>query len=475
MRAFPWRLFFAAGALLAILAPRAALLVGADPPAGKSDFPAASPALAAPVKEMLTDGYILSPRSVPTAQAKLKAARSLAPNDPRLDYAFGLVLLKQGQTRPALAQFEAGTTRTGPAYWPAWQMSIWVHLVDKQYEKGLDRLLEFATIVRKSAPEAEATEPQREAVSWIGQILSAFVKTVLNKKDVTDLITRREMALRELLGPQLVTDLEAGYRLTDERDDELSEQADLAREVAREKQLKQDQNKLTKLESELKDLGKEKELTAKSKDDWKSWRDDQLKIIDKHLADLEKQYKDYELQAETLTQSSINLQRQMTLMDTQMSFAGTGITRSGPGAQMLMQRQRMDNQLLSMTYDYNAVAVQMNQTAELGRTAAQQREQIVDKYEKETGDLMKKTTSLDWTKRAVEGKKKKLEIKNDPGKAKAPKPPPEPGPPSLKTLMPVDLEIERLRVFESYAIKPDPAPAAPGAKKDAAKKDGAKK
>src|SRR5215831_7544130 len=69
--------------------------------------PAAEAVLAGHLKEAFEEGFVIGPRHMQEAVKRLNLARRTAPGDPRVDYAHGLVLLKQSQTKPAVAQFEA--------------------------------------------------------------------------------------------------------------------------------------------------------------------------------------------------------------------------------------------------------------------------------------------------------------------------------------------------------------------------------
>src|SRR5262245_56233983 len=93
------------GACLATAGARAA------EPRGTTDrkplSPSAEAALAGHLKEAFEEGFVIGPRHLQEAVKRLNLARRAAPGDPRVDYAHGLVLLKQSQTKPAVAQFEA--------------------------------------------------------------------------------------------------------------------------------------------------------------------------------------------------------------------------------------------------------------------------------------------------------------------------------------------------------------------------------
>ena len=50
---------------------------------------------------------MFGPKRLQEAQNHLAQARRLAPGDWRIDYAYGLVLVRQSQIKPAIVQFEA--------------------------------------------------------------------------------------------------------------------------------------------------------------------------------------------------------------------------------------------------------------------------------------------------------------------------------------------------------------------------------
>src|SRR5579863_4234020 len=148
------------------------------------------------------EGYIVGPRRLQAAQKHLADARRLAPGDPRIDYATGLVFLKQGQVKPATAQFDSAIRREGTAYWPAWQAVIWAHLSEKQYETGLARLDEFAVIVRKAEQPDELSEAQREAARWVGQLFEAVSRWPESRK-FDDLLVEHQVKVLDTFGEQL--------------------------------------------------------------------------------------------------------------------------------------------------------------------------------------------------------------------------------------------------------------------------------
>src|SRR5204863_52540 len=82
------------------------------------------------------------------------------PADTRIDFAHGLVLARQSQMKLANVQFEAAVLQVGPAFWPAWKAAIWSHFVEKRYESGLNRLVEFSILVHDAGPSISPADDQ---------------------------------------------------------------------------------------------------------------------------------------------------------------------------------------------------------------------------------------------------------------------------------------------------------------------------
>jgi len=220
------------------------LAVGADSKdAPGKRAPADDLAIADELKEAFDVGFQVGPKSMQKAQERFAHVRRLAPGDPRIDYSHGLVLTRQSQMKLAVAQFEAAVGQKGPALWPAWKAAIWGLLAEKQFEPGLNRLVEFAILVHDKAPESatdeapdesdrEFWEDQREAARWIGQLLEALSQLPDAKKFET-LFEERQARALDALGEELSMSVEDGRELLRARALELGMAADVARDNGR--------------------------------------------------------------------------------------------------------------------------------------------------------------------------------------------------------------------------------------------------
>lgn len=451
-------------ALLLCLAVGARTARGEDQPAAA--FPPAPAALVKSIEALFAEGFIIGPGHLQTAQKSYVAAQKLGEGDPRLDYAYGLVLLRQTQHKQAVAQFSAAVGRKGAAYWPAWQALVWAQLVDKQYDKGLGSLDAFAAVVRPPDEISEPTQSQSDAARWIGQVLESLDKTVTAAAQ-HELIEQHDERLHGLLGDDLYRVVELGRDFIRERDLELAHEAGQVQAKAEDKQARRRQGAAGRLDSELQELSKDKEGAARSQDDWKKWRDDTLAKADKQMGLLEKDYQYLEKRGVMIEQSIVMVGREITALQVQMNpnLPGNRFVSPLSLQQQLTQRQ---NTMLNYQTEYNATVGRMAQLAEQGRQIEQQRNATVEKYAKETGDLTKKAAAIDKWSLRVADKKQKLETPPT-AKAKGPKAPAAAKVVSFRSLVPLDLEAERARVLEAYGVKPEapPArekPAAPGKK-----------
>lgn len=403
--------------------------------------------LAGQLKDAFEDGYIVGPKRLKDAQKILAQARKTAPGDPRIDYANGLVLWKQGQVKPATAQFEAAVTREGAAYWPAWQTAIWALLGDKQYEPGLKRLDEFAAIVRQGEKPEEVSEVQREAARWMGQLLEAVVHLPEARK-FDDLLAEHQVKVLDTLGDKLSESLEEGRELMRARQFELDQAAGVARSNAERKKTLRDQDKTEQIEKNLEGADKEKEDAKKSEAEWKKWLDDFLAGSDKQLGQLEKDYNSLEQRSQSLFQSYTLAGTQLTALQLQMSPQFLKTMNAQQATNLQEQFNACQAQMVGYQVEYNLTLGKMSDVSERGAQAMQLRANGIKRYEDATGQLVKKAKDLDkWTTR-MKAEKKKLVTQKTAAKKGAPE---KKVPVSLKTVLPINLEQERDRLLATFA------------------------
>lgn len=412
--------------------------------------------LAARIKTLLDEGFVVGPGRVQAAQQQVAAARSIAAGDPRLDYAYGLVLLKQSQPSQARVQFDAATRRPGDAYWSAWQALIRSQLIEKQYDDGLTRLEDFARLVRNSSAEDANSPAQRDAARWIGGVLEALGITVLPAK-AGDRLALSEIRLRQAVGDALWQEVQAGGNAVRAHYEKLVAESERTGELVAVKKEQERSDQAEKVEATLSGIDQERKESGRTAQELKKQLEDDLAKLDKQLGGLERDYQFFERQATSIQQSWIAIGPEITLMQSRLAplrqAQPTSALRMVTGSDPFLQRlgeQRLallQNQMAAYEREYAAAGLRMTQLSQQANVVVQQRASVVRQYEAATGKLVRKNAALDkWAVRANDKKK---------GLAAAAAKPTKPAANdarlrSFGTYVPLDLEAEKKRLLDSF-------------------------
>jgi hypothetical protein len=429
---------------------------GADGKTSRDYTPGENPALVEHFQDAFESGFVVGPKRLQEAQKSLTQARRLAPRDPRVDYALGLVQVKQTQIKQAVTQFQAAIA-VDHDYWPAWQGAIWGQFVDKRYEPGFKQLIEFSKLVRQAAPADETSEMQRDAARWIGQVLAALTLADDAKRN-EKLLGAQVDNVVDALGEELWEALEEGRNSLTDRELARGQAEGLARQASEKTDKVRRARKAADLDKTIEETAKAKEDNEKSKDDWKTWLEEGLAKSDKELARLEKDYAFLNQRAQSLDQSITLAGQELTAM--QLTISMINPRTANPMAMQNSQQQyiQRQNQLTAYQLDYNATVGRMNDVAQAGSVAYGRRTEMIARYEKATGDLVKKNASLDKWGDRLKNEKKKLDVnkpaKNPKGGANDKQVDKKPVLPSFKTILPLDLQHEKERVMTSLSPPP---------------------
>lgn len=432
----------------------------ADPKADAKAAPAVAPALPGNkvlvehFKKAFDEGFVIGPKRIQEAQKHLAPARKLLSDDARADYALGLMFVKQSQLKQAITQFEVAI-ETDESYWPAWQAAIWAQFVDKRYEPGLKQLVEFARLVEKSAPADDVTEAQRDAARWIGQVLVALSNADDSKRH-DDLVAAHINDILKAIGDDLWVSLEEGRDAINEREFARGQAAGKARQAAEKTDQVRKERKTALLDKNLDGAAKAKEDNEKSKEEWKTWLDEELAKSDKELGRLERDYKFLDQRSQSLFQSITLAGQEITAMELALSTLNPRTTN--PVAMQNAQQQyiQRQNQMLQYQLDYNSNLGRMSEVAQAGAVATAQRAEAISRYEKSTGELVKKNAGLEkWSDR-LKNEKQKLTVNKSGGKgaktAGADKnSEKKPAAATFKTILPLDLQLEKDRLLASFS------------------------
>jgi hypothetical protein len=433
-------------------------------------------AIAEQLKAAFDAGFLVGPRSAQDAVGRIERLRRVAPADPRIDFVHGLVLAKQSQMKLASAQFEAAVMQAGPAFWPAWKAAIWSHFVEKRYESGLNRLVEFSILVHDAAPatspaddpaadgSSEITEDQRGAARWIGQLLEAL-RLVPDAKKFTALIDERQSRVVDGLGDELAFSFEEGRELLRARVSELELAADTARDTAG--QLA----KRRKLDKQLDAI--DKGNPPQTKEEWKKWIDDVLSKFDKQLGQWDREYQALSLRSDALNRSYAQANSLLVAAKANMTMLHHQGVGPVPFVMLKEQMVNYSDQMTAYQVEYNLVVEQMSNMAQLASNLADRRAAAIERYERETGDSIPRNPDLDKWATRVSDKRPRLAakaaakvVKKDPAAKKRV--------PTLKSLLPLEFERERDELLESFGLRPAAASDSPNAAADPGAKSSGK-
>jgi hypothetical protein len=436
------RWFRALAAALAVLC--ASAIAAADKKEKKADAGAAkaatgsSTSLVDELKAAFDEGLVFGASRLKEAHKHLALAKKLAPSgDWRIDYAAGLIYLRQSQVNPAIAQFEAAAKPEPTVNWPAWKALIWSHFVARHNDEGLQALDRFAVVVKNAGQPGEFSDEKRDAARWIGQLLESLARCGESLK-LRNRVEEQEARLVEILGEELAESIELGREIIRERELELGRESDAddAQETARRKK---EAARIGKKSAGIKDT---KEKNARTADEWKTWLDQTLSTINKQLDKLEAQYQDCEQQAALSMQSYFRATM-------------TGTPRGPLGTNVLDKM----NELETWRAQYNVAVARRSAVIEQALLALQQRDTAIRDYQQATGKIVNENAALDKWSGRLKNQKQKLDVDQPGGqlakKGKAGNPKPAPADKkqqfTLKTFLPLNLEDERDRVLESYA------------------------
>lgn len=407
--------------------------------------------------QMFNTGYVRGPNSLPQAQRSYQAARELSKSDPRVDYGFGLVLLKQLRNKEALAHFQAITKRPGPEYWPAWQAVIWMHFVAADYTAGYERLKEFAERVSRldasNTGEDDDGEEQEQLAEWLGQVLEALQISAETPKQ-RETIQQTEQELTELLGPDLETSLARG-RASIQLLHSLA-QSDIQETQATAKAKQQAEITAVKeqIASDREQSAETRENLKKSAEGLKRDFEKLQANFDKQLSRLERDYDFQQKRALSISASQIQTATEIQLLEQQPIPSGRlpsrNISTAAANEAVQLRKSALETQLIKYQFEFEQAAAMAVAISQKAAALLNQRSAAVLQYEKASGQLIQRDAALDkWQDRLKKDEDSlKTAIKNKPkavlNKVQRSR--------TFRTYIDLDLAAERLRVLEAYSV-----------------------
>ena len=400
------------------------------------------------VAEMLHEGYGHGIAAMRSAQKEYTAARKMEPDDPRVEYALGLVQARQLHHGAATKQFKLATEKGTKPFWPAWQALVWSECSDKHTADGLAHLVSFAELVQKN--DGDGTVQRADAANWMGQVLEGLDRTLTSERD-RDELEKAAASIADTLDDELRESLKQGRSLIEQKWKLLTQQANAAVEDRTKKKTVENKAKEGEIDALVTEIEKEKVAAARSREQWDAWIQEQLPKFDKQLESLERDYAFLDQRAGSLSQSIQLVSEE--LADLQSTAARTAGTPSGA---LLISIQNRRNTLAGYQLDYNSTVERLNAVALQGNGVLEARNAAIDRYQEATGQLLKKDKKLTRWNSRLGDKKRKLQTQPP---AKDLKDNLERKLDAFRTYVELDLDAERTRVLKLVGA-PLPAPPA---------------
>lgn len=378
--------------------------------------------------EMFTAGYGRGTDAASEARRLYSLARTESKNDPRVEYAYGLVLLKQLKPKDAMSHFQVAAKPSGPESWPARQALIWCQFVAHEESAGYKGLSDFA----KSLAAAKEESPERDLfVTWIGQVIAAQQKSAetVKKREVA---AREEESLKKILGEKQLPHFEKGAADVHTLYVLLDNDVQQSRDATETRQKAERVEKQAQVTEQLEGAAEKRESLKKTAEEWKKQLDDQVAEYDKQLTRLERDYDFLQQRATSITALILQVNAELARTENQLN---THKKNRNATAHVKAAEQRkgvLEAQKFKYQIEADQTVVALAGVGQRAQGVLNQKASSIQQYELATGKLAQKDAALDkWQSR----------LKKDGEKLKSP-------PKSTPT--PVASRLNQLRSFRTY-------------------------
>lgn len=408
------------------------------------------------VRELLDTGFSAKGDAYSAAQAVWRSRRLASSRDARVQYAWGLVLRKQGKNRDAERQFRTAAGRNGPSYLPARQAVIWVKLARGQVSAALPSL---ESLIRAITSDKGVSDTERQASArWVGRLLAALEKQKLSKRDELRFKSIQKLVQRQFKD-KLAQALTAGEADLAARIQEL-ETADLKRDlIAKQKKAKRDKEKKKTLESRKETASRKQESIKRSAAQWKEWLEAREKAAKTTLTRQMKELRILEARWKSIITSMTLISQEWTTKNSQFQQAIQAAGRNERRRNLLINAGRQALATLEGEYfRYNQQRLLTFAAIFRARQAAavtiRRFQADVKTYESATGQLSQQKTALAKWQGQLKQAEQRLKNQKLAGalasKAKGGKTY------RITRLVEFDVDAERKRVLTSLVSSPSP-------------------
>lgn len=151
---------------------------------------------------LLKSGWDEKPKAVETARGHFETAKHLCGDDPRLGYAFGLVLWKHGQQSAARREWELATQTGTQPYLPALSVVAWASLLDHDEAAGFGAIERAAEAVSQPQGDYPTAAQRIHATLFLGRAIG-FLKGPGKSSELIEQVQSTEHKLLDQLPDDL--------------------------------------------------------------------------------------------------------------------------------------------------------------------------------------------------------------------------------------------------------------------------------
>ncbi len=397
------------------------------------------------LSQMMYDGLGSGRNGLVLAEKSFDLARQLTQRDPRLFYAYALVLWKRLRFDEARNQLEAAIHTEETPYWPAWAALIRFHLARNRHETAFQHLIEMAEAARQAHVNSADPESVVETTKWIGRLV-AYLEEPANaifhqKKSLValddEIVASLDPTLRQhfLDSKQaLHDDYAAAAQTTQQQLDEIESQ--------KQERLKAIQAKVAQEKKDQEDASDQLNLSAEN---LKQRTDEQMQDFDQQLKEMSATYQELETEANGIGVSLRRLNQEIDNLFSNSYGRGSKRQVDVRNERLLGIKQSQRDQL---QVRYRVLEKNAKDLRNQARTIMQKRQNTVDNYKKATGKLIEQSDELQkWSKvldrrGKTNDRKAAARIRTLKRQAHA-----------LNTYLPFDLKEEKDRVLDSIRMK----------------------
>ena len=406
-------------------------------------------------------------QDVSKAKRQYQFAKGRHPQDPRVDYAMGLVLLKHFDYEEAGKQFQAATEGDRIQYLPAWQAVIHLDILQKDREHFLADTLKLAKLAANPNAEWVGKDQPLGAAAWLGEVCEYLKLPGVDFLEPAQHTAHVEK-LTELMTPEQVAAWVEGQpklrgkfvRLFNEiRKQQQEMKAEIEQTANR---------KTARLTDRKKDINQKKDDARKSEAEWKAWYDKQMKQTESQLKTLQKDFAALDTVARRLkglmAQTQLEIGQLGAALQLQQQNGGTANRtrqfRANVTTQIRAKVTTINNmtsidlifgqrqqELLRYQLQYAALEQKGRLLTAQARQVVALRQQAALQYKNATGEIVRADKTLDRWEKVVEKSSLKAAAKAenaDPLEAL------EKRRMLVSSYFPLDFDTEKTRVLKSY-------------------------